>query len=290
MANLSNFKRVRSLIKERTSSKKLLTGLAFSFALLIIISSLTNFHFTNVIKLKFLDYSSYILKSFYMPLNTFKNSGDNINNIFYVYRNNKNLIIENENLKSQLIEQKFIRKENIELRNLLNVKKENSYSFVTAKILSQSNFSFSHSMILSVGLDNNISINSPVIYKNHLVGYISDVGNKSSRVTLITDINSKIPVLVLDKNIKFIMSGDNNNYLKLLNFGNTNLLENGDEVYTSGDGGMYPKGLMVGKVIKGSENKLVIEPSLTIGKLDYLQIIDWTALSRGIDIKVDNTN
>ena len=290
MANLSNFKRVRSLIKERTSSKKLLTGLAFSFALLIIISSLTNFHFTNVIKLKFLDYSSYILKSFYMPLNTFKNSGDNINNIFYVYRNNKNLIIENENLKSQLIEQKLIRKENIELRNLLNVKKENSYSFVTAKILSQSNFSFSHSMILSVGLDNNISINSPVIYKNHLVGYISDVGNKSSRVTLITDINSKIPVLVLDKNIKFIMSGDNNNYLKLLNFGNTNLLENGDEVYTSGDGGMYPKGLMVGKVIKGSENKLVIEPSLTIGKLDYLQIIDWTALSRGIDIKVDNTN
>ena len=290
MANLSNFKRVRSLIKERTSSKKLLTGLAFSFALLIIISSLTNFHFTNVIKLKFLDYSSYILKSFYMPLNTFKNSGDNINNIFYVYRNNKNLIIENENLKSQLIEQKFIRKENIELRNLLNVKKENSYSFVTAKILSQSNFSFSHSMILSVGLDNNISINSPVIYKNQLVGYISDVGNKSSRVTLITDINSKIPVLVLDKNIKFIMSGDNNNYLKLLNFGNINLLENGDEVYTSGDGGMYPKGLMVGKVIKGSENQLVIEPSLTIGKLDYLQIIDWTALSRGIDIKVDNTN
>lgn len=290
MANISNFKRVRSLIKERTSSKKLLTGLAFSFALLIIISSLTNFHFTNVIKLKFLDYSSYILKSFYMPLNTFKNSGDNINNIFYVYRNNKNLIIENENLKSQLIEQKFIRKENIELRNLLNVKKENSYSFVTAKILSQSNFSFSHSMILSVGLDNNISINSPVIYKNQLVGYISDVGNKSSRVTLITDINSKIPVLVLDKNIKFIMSGDNNNYLKLLNFGNINLLENGDEVYTSGDGGMYPKGLMVGKVIKGSENQLVIEPSLTIGKLDYLQIIDWTALSRGIDIKVDNTN
>ena len=290
MANLSNFKRVRSLIKERTSSKKLLTGLAFSFALLIIISSLTNFHFTNVIKLKFLDYSSYILKSFYMPLNTFKNSGDNINNIFYVYRNNKNLIIENENLKSQLIEQKFIRKENIELRNLLNVKKENSYSFVTAKILSQSNFSFSHSMILSVGLDNNISINSPVIYKNQLVGYISDIGNKSSRVTLITDINSKIPVLVLDKNIKFIMSGDNNNYLKLLNFGNINLLENGDEVYTSGDGGMYPKGLMVGKVIKKSKNQLVIEPSLTIGKLDYLQIIDWTALSRGIDIKVDNTN
>ncbi|MBF87463.1 MAG: rod shape-determining protein MreC [Pelagibacterales bacterium] len=290
MANLSNFKRVRSLIKERTSSKKLLTGLAFSFALLIIISSLTNFHFTNVIKLKFLDYSSYILKSFYMPLNTFKNSGDNINNIFYVYRNNKNLIIENENLKSQLIEQKFIRKENIELRNLLNVKKENSYSFVTAKILSQSNFSFSHSMILSVGLDNNISINSPVIYKNQLVGYISDVGNKSSRVRLITDINSKIPVLVLDKNIKFIMSGDNNNYLKFLNFGNINLLENGDEVYTSGDGGMYPKGLMVGKVIKKSKNQLVIEPSLTIGKLDYLQIIDWTALSRGIDIKVDNTN
>ena len=145
-------------------------------------------------------------------------------------------------------------------------------------------------MILSVGLDNNISINSPVIYKNQLVGYISDVGNKSSRVRLITDINSKIPVLVLDKNIKFIMSGDNNNYLKLLNFGNINLLENGDEVYTSGDGGMYPKGLMVGKVIKGSENQLVIEPSLTIGKLDYLQIIDWTALSRGIDIKVDNTN
>ena len=290
MANISNFKRVRGLIKERTSNRKLLTIITFAFAILLVISSLTNFHFTSDIKLKFVDYSSYILNSIYKPINTFKNSGNNINNIFYVYNNNKELILENENLKSQLIEQKFIIEENLKLRNLLNLGPEIDYSYAIAKILSHSNFSFSHSMILSAGVDNDITLKSPVTYKNNLVGYISDLGNNSSRVTLITDINSKIPVFVLDRNINFILSGNNNNFLKVLNYGGINLLENGDEVYTSGDGDRYPRGLLVGTVVKGKDNNIFIKTSLQMGKLDYVQILNWDALSRGIDIKVEDIN
>ncbi len=288
MANISNFKRVRSLIRERTSNKKLLTILAFVFALLVITSSVTNFHYTNSLKLKFLDFSSYILKSLYMPLDTFKNSGENINNIINTYTINKKLMLENEYLKSQLIEVKNIKAENLELRNMLSLKEEINYSFITAKIISQNNTSYIHSMILLGGIENKINLKSPVIYKNNLVGFISDLGNKSSRVTLITDVNSKIPALILNKKIKFITSGNNSNFLEILNYGDLTLLEEGDEVYTSGDGNRYPKGLLIGNVVKDYEGKYLIATSINISKLNYVQVVDWSSKSRGIDIKIDN--
>ena len=288
MANISNFRRVRSLIRERTSNKKLLTILAFVFALLVITSSVTNFHYTNSLKLKFLDFSSYILKSLYMPLDTFKNSGENINSIINTYTINKKLMLENEYLKSQLIEVKNIKAENLELRNMLSLKEEIDYSFVTAKIISQNNTSYIHSMILLSGIENKINLKSPVIYKNNLVGFISDLGNKSSRVTLITDVNSKIPALILNKKIKFITSGNNSNFLEILNYGDLTLLEEGDEVYTSGDGNRYPKGLLIGNVVKDYEGKYLIATSINISKLNYVQVVDWSSKSRGIDIKIDN--
>ena len=289
MANISNFKRVRTLIKERTSNKKLFTIITFTFVLLIIFSSLTNFHFTNSVKLKFLDFSSYVLKSFYMPLNTFRNSGDNINNIFNAYRINEQLLSENELLKSQLIENKNLKAENLELRSLLHLKTNTNYSYVTAEIISQNNFSFFHSMILEVGSIDKIDLKSPVIYNNHLVGFISDLGVKSSRVTLITDINTKVPAYILNKDLKFIITGNNSNFLEILSFGNVDLLREGDEVYTSGDGNRYPKGLLLGKVVKDLDGKFLIQTSLSISKLNYVQVIEWTPLSRGIDIKIDNS-
>ena len=288
MANISNFRRVRTLIRERTSNKKLLTILAFVFALLVITSSVTNFHYTNSLKLKFLDFSSYILKSLYMPLDTFKNSGENINSIINTYTINKKLMLENEYLKSQLIEAKNIKAENLELRNMLSLKEEIDYSFTTAKIISQNNTSYIHSMILLGGIENKINLKSPVIYKNNLIGFISDLGNKSSRVTLITDANAKIPALILNKKIKFITSGNNSNFLEILNYGDLTLLEVGDEVYTSGDGNRYPKGLLIGNVVKDYEGKYLIATSINISKLNYVQVVDWSSKSRGIDIKIDN--
>ena len=288
MANISNFKRVRSLIRERTSNKKLLTIIALIFVLLVITSSISNFHFTNSLKLNFLDFSSYILKSLYMPLNTFKNSGENINNIVNVYTINKKLMLENENLKSQLIETKNIKAENVELRSILSLKEDTVYPFITAKIISQNNTSYIRNIILRGGIEDKINPKSPVIYKNNLVGFISDLGKKSSRVTLITDINSKIPALILDKKIKFIISGNNSNYLEVLNYGDLALLEVGDEVYTSGDGNRYPKGFLIGYVVKDYDGNYLVDTSINISKLNYVQVIDWSPESRGIDIKNDN--
>ena len=68
------------------------------------------------------------------------------------------------------------------------------------------------------------------------------------------------------------------------------MLKNGDEVYTSGDGNRYPRGLLVGTVVKAKDNNIVIKTSLQMGKLDYVQILNWNALSKGIDIKVENIN
>jgi len=288
MANISNFKRVQVLIKEKTSNKTILTIIAFLFSILILISSLSNDGNTNYLRVKLLDFSSYILNSFYMPSNTFRNSSENFNNILNVYNDNKDLMFENENLRSRIIENELIKAENIELKRLLNLSDEIDYSFKTVKIISQNNFSFINSLIILSGSKENISLNSPVVYKNNLIGFISDLGNSSSRVALLTDINSKTPAIILDKNIKIIISGNNNSLIEILNYGEINSLELGDKVYTSGDGNKYPKGLLIGSVVKNKEGSIFIKPMVDVTKLNYLQVIEWTPKARGIDIKFDS--
>ena len=288
MANISSIKRVQVLIKEKTSNKTIFTIIAFLFSILILISSLSNNDNTKYLRLKLLDFSSYILNSFYMPANTFKNSSENFNNILNVYSNNKNLIFENENLRSRLIESELLRTENIELKKLLNLSTEINYSFKTVKIISQNNFSFSNSLIILSGLNENISFNSPVTYKNNLIGFISELGNSSSRVTLITDINSNTPAIILEKNIKIILSGNNNKLLEILNYGEINSLELGDKVYTSGDGYKYPRGLLIGSIVMNPEGDIFIKPIIDVTKLNYLQVIDWSSNARGIDVKLNS--
>jgi len=287
MANFSNFKRVQVLIKENTYNKKIFTIIAFLFSILILISSLSNNDNANYLRVKLLDFSGYILNSFYMPANTFKNSSENFNNIFNAYNENKALMFENENLKSRIIENESLKAENIELKRLLNLSAEIDYSYKTVKIISQNNFSFINSLIILSGSNDYISHNSPVVYKNNLIGFISDLGNSSSRVVLLTDINSKTPAIILDKNIKIIVSG-NNRFIEILNYGEINSLEIGDKVYSSGDGNKYPKGLMIGSIVKNKEGDLFIKPIVDITKLNYLQVIDWSPKARGIDIKFDS--
>ena len=81
---------------------------------------------------------------------------------------------------------------------------------------------------------------------------------------------------VLNKNSRIILSGNNSNYLDILNLGDVNNIRAGDELVTSGDGGVYPQGIPVGKIIKTSNNKLMVRPNFYSRNLDYVRVISWS--------------
>ena len=287
MAGLSDIKRVQSIIKEKTSNSKILTFISLIFVLMLIFSSYLYPTISHTVKMKILDYSGNIINSIYSPISTVNNSLSNISNIINTYNINNELIKENENLK--IIENQIIvlQSENKELKKLLSISNEIKYKFITAKIISKSNLSFIRSSILMSGKKDNILLSSPVIYNNTLLGYINEVGFNSSRVLSLTDINVKAPAVILGKDVKVILAGNNSKYLDILNYLDISSLKSGDKVFTSGDGNMYPAGLYIGKVKIKLNGSFVVEPAENLNNLSYVQIINWKPEERGIDINID---
>jgi len=288
MTGLSNFKRVQNIIRERATNNKILTLISLTFAFILLFTSYMYPNINYSIKIKIIDYSSHIINSIYTPINTFNKSIANIHNIYNTYNINNEIIKENKSLKIISNKMQLLYAENQELKKLLNLPNEISYKFVTTKIISKSNASFIRSVILMSGKKDNISIKSPVVDNNNLLGYISELGNNSSRVIALTDINTKIPAFVPNKNIKIIVSGNNSNFLEISNYIDISSLKSGDKVYSSGEGNMYPSGLFIGTIKIKLEGKIIIEPFSNLNDLNYVQVIDWKPESRGIDIIIDS--
>ena len=288
MTGLSNFKRVQNIIRERATSNKILTIISLTFASILLFTSYMYPNINYSIKIKIIDYSSHIINSIYTPINTFNKSIANIHNIYNTYNINNEIIKENKSLKIISNKMQLLYAENQELKKLLNLPNEISYKFVTTKIISKSNASFIRSVILMSGKKDNISIKSPVVDNNNLLGYISELGNNSSRVIALTDINTKIPAFVPNKNIKIIVSGNNSNFLEISNYLDISSLMSGDKVFSSGDGNMYPSGLFIGTIKIKLDGKIIVEPFSNLNDLNYVQVIDWKPESRGIDIIIDS--
>ena len=287
MAGISNLKRVQAIIRERTSNNKLITILSFLFAFIILLSTFIYPKINYSIKVKVLDYSSTIISSLYSPINTINNSVNNFYNIMNVYNLNKKLTSEYDNyskLENDLI---ILKMKNSEYKNLLNISDDIEYNFVTSKIISRSNLSYTKSVILASGKNDNITLGSPVIYENSLLGFISELGNTSSRLISITDGTVKIPSIIFEKNLNIIVSGNNDKYLEILNLNNFPNIKDGDKVFTSGDGNKYPENLFIGTIKTKKNGDYIVEPSLDINRLNYVYILNWSLKDRGIDIKVD---
>ena len=287
MAGISNLKRVQAIIRERTSNNKLITILSFLFAFIILLSTFIYPKINYSIKVKVLDYSSTIISSLYSPINTINNSVNNFYNIMNVYNLNKKLTSEYDNyskLENDLI---ILKMKNSEYKNLLNISDDIEYNFVTSKIISRSNLSYTKSVILASGKNDNITLDSPVIYENSLLGFISELGNTSSRLISITDGTVKIPSIIFEKNLNIIVSGNNDKYLEILNLNNFPNIKDGDKVFTSGDGNKFPENLFIGTIKTKKNGDFIVEPSLDINRLNYVYILNWSLKDRGIDIKVD---
>lgn len=287
MVGISNLKRVQAIIRERTSNNKLITILSFLFAFIILLSTFIYPKINYSIKVKVLDYSSTIISSLYSPMNTINNSVNNFNNIMNVYNLNKKLTSEYDNyskLENDLI---ILKMKNSEYKNLLNISDDIKYNFVTSKIISRSNLSYTKSVILASGKNDNITLGSPVIYQNSLLGFIRELGNTSSRLISITDGTVKIPSIILEKKLNIIVSGNNDKYLEILNLNNFPNIKDGDKVFTSGDGNKFPENLFIGTIKTKKNGDFIVEPSLDINRLNYVYILNWSLKDRGIDIKVD---
>ena len=165
--------------------------------------------------------------------------------------------------------------ENEALRKLLNLVPEPEAEYVTARIVADSGGTFAHSRLLNGGAEQNIGIGDAVVTSEGLAGRIVGVARQSSRLLLITDLNSRIPVAVAPGGVHAILAGDNTEFPRLVHTGPDVPIAPGDRVVTSGDGSALPPGLPVGVVASTADGRITVKPFVDQSRLTYVQVADF---------------
>jgi rod shape-determining protein MreC len=188
---------------------------------------------------------------------------------------------ENEELKQWEWRAKLLERNVSHLRSLLNAVDDPALHFVTGSVIADTRGPFLRSALINLGRDDGVRIGYAVINGEGLVGRTVDAGDTASRVLLLNDLNSRVPVLVGPGGVRGLASGDNSAELKLDFLPDGASLYPGDEVYTSGSDGVLPRGLRVG-VVTGSAGAFRVRPHAELSSLDVVSVLffDTPALTR----------
>jgi rod shape-determining protein MreC len=179
---------------------------------------------------------------------------------------------ENEQLKQWEWRAKLLERNVAHLRSLLNAVDEPALHYITGSVIADARGPFLRSALINLGRDNGVRIGYAVVNGDGLVGRTVDAGASVARVLLLTDLNSRIPVLVGPGGVRGLASGDNSAELRLDFLPDGAALSPGDEVYTSGSDGVLPRGLRVG-VVTGSKGSFRVKPHAELSSLDVVSVL-----------------
>ncbi|MCO4841686.1 MAG: rod shape-determining protein MreC [Yoonia sp.] len=166
-----------------------------------------------------------------------------------------------------------LEQENAKLLGLNNVRLDPQLTYVTGVVMADSGSPFRQSVLLNVGMRDGIVDGWPTMDGIGLVGRISGVGQQTSRVILLTDTSSRIPVTIQPAGQKAILAGDNTLNPPIEFLENADLVRPGDRVISSGDGGVFPADLLIGQVALGNDRRLRVRLSADYERLEFLRVL-----------------
>jgi len=216
------------------------------------------------------------------PVTGLARMADGFRSYTRIYEQNQELRRELQQMKAWKEAALQLEQKNARLLELNNVRLDPKLTFVTGVVLADSGSPFRQSVLLNIGEKDGIMDGWAAMDGLGLVGRISGVGQSTSRVILLTDTNSRIPVVIQPSGQRAMLSGDSS-ALPLLEFiENTDQVRAGDRIVSSGDGGVFPAGLLVGQVSIGADRRVRARLSADYERLRYLRVLR-SRLTPGID-------
>ena len=225
----------------------------FSLVVLVLISVLLIFLETvqtkplNIVRsiLKDLVYRSATIVSF--PSKSFSNTYGTIQNHLNLYKDYKLLDEENKELKGKLSKSSYLKLENTQLREAIDLKIYSSSNLITARVILDKQSPYLNSFVISVGSNKKIKKGMAVLDGKNFIGRVVDVNFFSSRVLLVTDLNSKISIITEPSGIHAILSGRGTKEPTLQYLPDKHNIQDGNKVYTSGKEGIFEEGIAIGE-------------------------------------------
>jgi rod shape-determining protein MreC len=222
-----------------------------------------------------------VLDALGRPLGAAATVVDRVRGVVTVYQDNLRLEQENERLLQWQQVALKLSADNREMRGLLKVVPENAVSYATARVIANSGGGYVRTVMVNAGLDQGLARGQAAIAGEGLIGRLTEVGSRAARILLITDLNSRIPVVVQSSRANAVLAGDNSERPRLLYASEPDAIKVGDRIITSGDGGVFPPGLPVGIVAAVGHGGVRVEPFVELSQLGYVLLVDY-GLSAGL--------
>ena len=244
---------IRSAFLKKENKQKFSLSALIILTLSILILGKYDFKVINYAKLSLKEIAYRSTFIFSTPENVIKNGFLATKNHFFVYEENKILKQKVKDLEIRKYNAQYIQTENERLKETLNELKFSSDE-ILAKVIVDKQSPFLKSIIVNKGSKHGVILGMGVLDQEYLVGKVVEVNFTTSRVLLLSDLNSKIPVDILPNNIQSILSGTGDNIGKIQYIKEEALIESDSIVYTSGAGGIFKPGVPIGRTVKNSLN------------------------------------
>lgn len=166
-----------------------------------------------------------------------------------------------------------LREENARLRALMSVRTDPPLPVVFARTVIDARGPYSNTRLIDAGSSRGIVEGNPALSEHGLVGRVTGVAPNVSRVLLLTDVESRTPVLIERSNGRAILTGDGGPNPQLAYLRTHSPLREGDRVLTSGDGGVLPRGLPVGAAVKGADGVWRVALDSDASPIDFIQVL-----------------
>ncbi|MCM2343281.1 MAG: rod shape-determining protein MreC [Alphaproteobacteria bacterium] len=189
---------------------------------------------------------------------------------------NARLMQENARLREWYHAALQLKSDNESLQKLLKVQIDPQHSFITARIIADSDTAFVRSVLVMAGSDQGVDAAQAVLGGEGLMGRIVETGKRSAHVLLLTDMNARVPVFIGADNIRGMLAGNNTDRPGLIHLPPQAQVKAGDRVVTSGHGGLYPHGLPVGEVIMAADGSAMVGLYADIDRTTYVRIVKRT--------------
>ena len=263
-----------AFLKKGTQQRFSLLSLIF-FSIVFLILGSFNFKIINYVKIgiKEVVYRSSFIVS--VPENLLKDSYITIQNYKKLYKETEKIKSELEILKAKDLLNEFIISENQRLKNIVDdylIKSET----IIAKVLSDKSSPYLRSIIINKGSKHKINLGMVVVDGAYLVGKIVEVNYSSSRVLLLSDLNSKIPVIVEPNTVFSILSGTGKDYGIIQYSKKYEDIKNESVIYTSGAGSLFKAGIPIGKMnINNLSDEKKVDFFSDFSQLKFVKVVSF---------------
>ena len=208
-------------------------------------------------------------------------------NLVADFRSYQRIVEQNRDLRREVQQMRAWREaalqleqENARLLDLNNVRLDPALTYITGVVLADSGSPFRQSVLLNVGERDGVLDGWATMDGIGLVGRISGLGQSTSRVILLTDSTSRIPVMIQPSGQRAILTGDNTIYPLVDFIEDRDVVRPGDRVVTTGDGGVFPADLLVGQVVVGTDRRERVRLAADYERLEFLRVLRATPAER----------